>query len=931
MDKQSQPPPTSDPGAFVPESTVAAAASPAPRPRQVASPLPETIGPYRILSLLGEGGMGSVYKAEQQNPHRLVALKVIRAGIVTDELIRRFDQEAEALGRLQHPGIAQVYEAGTADSGFGPQPYFAMEFIEGHPLVAYAAEQRLNVRARLELMAKVCDAVNHAHQRGIIHRDLKPGNILVDAHGQPKVLDFGVARVTDSDAQATRQTDIGQLIGTLAYMSPEQALANPSELDLRSDVYTLGVILYQLLADKLPYNTVEAAIHEVIRVIREEDPAPLSSIHRGYRGDIETIVAKALEKDRTRRYETAADLATDIRRHLRDEPIAAQPPSAGYQMQKFARRHKALVAGAAAVFMALLVGVIASTLEATRARSAERTALAAQGAATRERDRAVKAEQQATAAEQRAEQDRNRAQDSESKALRDRNLAQEQTKRANTAAATSKAVSDFLQYDLLNQASVQSQSEKGYKVDPNITVRTALDRAAGSVAGKFDKQPAVEAEIENTIGATYINLGLHAQAENHFARSIALARKALGDTDPNTLMYEGNYGADLINQRRYADADAFVSSTLDTVRRKLGDSDPKTLGFAAQLGFIYTAEDKYEQAEALLTKTIDTQRRVLGPEHHNTLTSMSRLAYIKFGLHDYASAEALLTQILEIQRRVRGPEHADTLAATEELARLYSAQKKFAQAEALFNQLIEIQRRTKGLEAPQTVDAMSSLAEVYAAEHKNAQAEELLAQTLPVSRRVLGDEHRETLAEMDSLARVYRVEGKYAQAEALLTQLLEIQRRVLGPESPQTLSAISRLAYDYFLEGNYAQAESLYSQGLEIGRRVLKPDDPLLLSILENLGSTLSHQGRYDEGEKLFREAIRNTAQAQLQTLWYNFACAAAVAGRKDDALEHLSQAIDLGFNQADYLGQDDDLKSLRGDPRFDAIVAKARQAAQGK
>src|SRR5215831_1152755 len=301
------------------------------------------IGRYRILRLIGEGGMGAVYEAEQDHLRRTVALKIIKPGLASPELLRRFEQESQALGRLQHPGIARIYDAGTADTGFGPQPYFAMEFIHGKSLLEYAKAHELNTRQRLELMAKVCEAVHHAHQRFIIHRDLKPGNILVDESGQPKVLDFGVARVTDSDAQATRQTDVGRLVGTLAYMSPEQVLADPLELDTRSDVYALGVILFELLAGRLPYK-ISRQLHEAVQTIREEEPAPLSAISRAYRGDIETIVAKALEKDKERRYASAADLASDIRHFLKDEPIVARWPSATYRLRKFTRRHKALVA-----------------------------------------------------------------------------------------------------------------------------------------------------------------------------------------------------------------------------------------------------------------------------------------------------------------------------------------------------------------------------------------------------------------------------------------------------------------------------------------------------------------------------------------------------------------------------------------------------------
>ena len=230
-------------------------------------PIPSVIGEYRILRLLGAGGMGTVYEAEQQTPHRKVALKIIKPGLSTDELLRRFELEANALGRLQHPGIAQIYEAGAADAGFGPQPYFAMEFIQGLSLLQHAEAHHLNMRERLELMAKVCEAVHHAHQRGIIHRDLKPGNILVDETGQPKILDFGVARVTDSETQVTRQTDVGQLVGTLAYMSPEQVMSDPLELDVRSDVYALGVILYELLAGRLPYE-LSRRLTEAVETIR---------------------------------------------------------------------------------------------------------------------------------------------------------------------------------------------------------------------------------------------------------------------------------------------------------------------------------------------------------------------------------------------------------------------------------------------------------------------------------------------------------------------------------------------------------------------------------------------------------------------------------------------------------------------------------------
>ncbi|HET9217530.1 MAG TPA: serine/threonine-protein kinase [Terriglobia bacterium] len=331
------------------------------------------IGRYRILRRIGEGGMGFVFEAQQEYPHRTVALKLIKPGITSLEMLRRFEQESDALGRLQHPGIAQIYEAGTADTGYGPQPYFAMELIRGETLLDYAETHALATRDRLELFTKVCDAVDHAHQRGLIHRDLKPGNILVDEAGQPKVLDFGAARPTERHTPSTARTSIGQLVGTLAYMSPEQALADPLELDTRSDVYTLGVILYELLTARLPYS-IGKWMHETLQAIREEDPERLSSINRSYRGDIETIVAKALEKDKAHRYSSAADLAADIQRHLRDEPIIARPRSVGYQLTKFGRRHRGMVAGVIGLLV-VLGAVATSSWQVVRAKEAERAAI----------------------------------------------------------------------------------------------------------------------------------------------------------------------------------------------------------------------------------------------------------------------------------------------------------------------------------------------------------------------------------------------------------------------------------------------------------------------------------------------------------------------------------------------------------------------------
>ena len=756
------------------------------------SALPSFIGAYRIVCRLGEGGMGVVYEAEQEHPRRTVALKIIKSGLSDPRLVRRFEHELLALGRLQHSGIAQIYEAGTAETGFGPQPYFAMEFIRGRPLLEYADAHQLNTRQRLSLIAKVCDAVHHAHQRGIIHRDLKPGNILVDETGQPKILDFGVARATDCDIWMTHQTDVGQIIGTLAYMSPEQVLADPLELDTRSDVYALGVVLYQLLAGRLPYN-VSGRLPETVRTIQEEEPRALSAISSAYRGDIETIVGKALEKDKTRRYASVAEMAADIRRYLHDEPIMARPASTIYQLQKFARRHKALVFGIAAVFVVLIAGIIVSTREAAR---------------------------------------------------------------ANRETATSRAISDFLQNDLLAQASASKQARPNNKPDPDLKVRTALDRAASRISGRFDKQPEVEAAIRETIGQTYMDLGLYPEARAQLERALDLQRRVLGAKNPETLKTMALLGNIAILQGKYPEAERVLGQTLEMQRRVLGLEHLDTLKSMSDLGSVLRQEGKYPQAEALDSEVIDIQRRILGPEHPDTLASMASLASVCRNEGKYQQAETLSNQILQIRRRVLGPDHPDTLKSMNNLANVYLNEDEFPPAEALYSQTLEIRHRVLGPEHPDTLASMMNLSITYFADGKFAQAEALESQTLEIQRRVLGPEHPNTLASMDSLATALFAQGKYAQAEELDRQVVDIRRRVLGPEHPDTLSSREELARVYAGRGEYLRAEVLFRELLQTETCVLGPDHPDTLTVVSQIGHMYQQWEKYGLAESYAAQAL---------------------------------------------------------------------------
>jgi tetratricopeptide (TPR) repeat protein len=719
------------------------------------------IGRYKIRNIVGHGGMGMVYEAEQENPHRIVALKVLRSAFAAPDLHRRFKHESEALGRLQHPGIARIYEAGAADTDLGPQPYFAMELIRGLRLLEYAQQHQLNTRQRVALMVKICEAADHAHERGIIHRDLKPGNILVDETGQPKILDFGVARFTDSDANATAQTSFGEVVGTLAYMSPEQILADPQNLDARSDVYSLGVLLYEFLAGRLPYE-VSPQLHQAARAIREQDPAPLSEISRDGQADLETIANKALEKDKNRRYQSAAELAADLNRFLKNEPISARPASASYQIRKLAGRHKALVVSTAVVFLVLLAGIVVSTGQAIRA--------------DRERDRALRAEQ------------------------------------------TANAVNDFLENDLLAQAGARAQARWHGQPDPNLKVRTALDRAAARISGKFDSQPLVEGAIRRTIGLAYYDLDLFQEAEPQLQRAA------------------------------------------DIRKRLLGPEHPDTLTSLHELATLYNYQGRYAPAETLYKQVLEGRRRVLGPDHQDTLAVMSDLGLAISYEGDDARAEPIFASVLQADRRVLGEENPNTLSVMDNLASANGRLGKFAASEELFVKEMEISRRVLGPQHPDTINVMHNLASIYRNEGKYAQADALFLAVLDARRRALGDDHWETQNTRFSLALSYRAQGRYTEAESLFLRAAESLRRGLGPEHPLTLKAMYYLAELYRRQGRFAEAEPLLNKVLEARRRIFGPDNLFTAQVQASLGEMNLQRHEWSGAENLLREALRTRA-----------------------------------------------------------------------
>ncbi|HVG55928.1 MAG TPA: serine/threonine-protein kinase [Vicinamibacterales bacterium] len=860
--------------------------------------LPARIGRYRIVRLIGEGGMGAVYEAEQDQPRRTVALKVIKPGLAGPELLRRFAQEAQALGRLQHPGIAQIYDAGTADTGFGSQPYFAMEFIRGASLREYADSRRLGLRERLELMVKICDAVHHAHQRGLIHRDLKPGNIIVDEAGQPKILDFGVARVTDSDTQVTLQTDVGQLVGTLNYMSPEQVLADPLDIDTRSDVYALGVILYELLSGRLPYQ-ISKRLHEAMQTIREEDPSRLSTIDRRYRGDIETIAAKALEKDKTRRYSSAAELAADITRYLKDEPIVAQPPTARYQLEKFARRHKALVGGVAAVFVVLVAGVVVSTWQAIRASRAEYAAVqerdraaAAGRAAVVQRDRATAAERSATSARDDAVAARGVAIAAEGQAKQERDRAVAEKQRADTESATAKAVSEFLQKNLFEQ--VTGGIDRAAAQD--LSVSGALDRTAARIDGTFAGQPLVEAGVREAVGTAYMGLLLWDKAATQFDRAVAIRRRAQGDEDSDTLKALRRLVAIDANQRRWQPAEARMKQILEVQRRRSGPDHADTLQYTLDLAGIYLTWGKLEQAEPLAARAAEGRQRTLGPDHKDTIGALAIQVAIyaqekkfadaqRVGEAAYASARrtlgekdtltiGLATTLQQIAVQARPADRAQRARVLTDVSkglaetRATSLPEMVAIAAARATNAFQQNRLDEAI--PPLLEAMeasrragqeelsltSILAGIYALQGKLAEAQQTLA---PIMARP--DPNKDLMANvlpfaLRNIGTRLRNDKRFAEAEPYLVKLVPLVVVTPGETSNQTRTDAFLLADVYAAQGKYAESERAFVPLLEMQRRVAGRESLAAFATQAHLGWTQLMQGRLADSEKTLREAL---------------------------------------------------------------------------
>jgi tetratricopeptide (TPR) repeat protein/tRNA A-37 threonylcarbamoyl transferase component Bud32 len=832
----------------------------------------QTLGRYKLLEKLGEGGCGVVYVAEQTVPvRRRVALKVIKLGMDTKQVVARFEAERQALAMMDHPNIAKVLDAGATEQG---RPFFVMELVRGIRITDYCDQNQLATKDRLDLFMKVCQAIQHAHQKGIIHRDIKPSNILVamnDGVPVPKVIDFGIAKATEGRlTEHTIYTQLNQFVGTPAYMSPEQAEVSGLDIDTRSDIYSLGVLLYELLTGSPPFDPhllVVDGIDSIRRTIREiEPPRPSTRLstmqgdaltamakRRGteslqllklIRGDLDWIVMKCLEKDRTRRYETANGLAMDIHRHLVGEAVVAVPPSSAYRMKKLILRHRVGVAAAGAVTAALLIGVVAFAWQARIARQ--------------QRDRAVAAEAEAkTRASELA-----KVSEFQSSMLSDIDVAEAGAKlMTNISAKFAAALAKLGVPEAERMNRTQALERELAHVNATDTAlemidRTILKPAINAAQTQFKDQPVVDANLLHTIGDLYRVLGLYPDAVPLEEQALAIRRRVLGEDDPDTLTSLNDLGVVLEQQGKWPEAEKYYREALEKREKLLGPDHKSTLTSLGNLGNFLRARGNYKEAEPLLRSAVERSKRVLGETNRDTFIQMNCLGFLYISEGRMAEAEPLWRDAYEKGRRALGEDDPDVLAWINNLAGLLQVQGKIKEAEPYFQESVAKHRRIRGEDHPNTITAIGALAGNLSRQGRYAEAEALYLEDLEKSRRVLGNDRRETWVAMNNIGNLYTKEGRLAEAEPYLREVLAARQRLLGPEHPDTLIAMDNLAKLLMNQGEMVEAEKLFRDAVEKSSRVLGKDHPDTLIVMNNFGNLLMQQGRLTEAEPLVRETL---------------------------------------------------------------------------
>ncbi|MBL8729026.1 MAG: serine/threonine protein kinase [Planctomycetes bacterium] len=793
--------------------------------------LPERIGTYRIVGLVGEGGMGAVYEAQQESPRRTVALKVIRPGHVTPQMLRRFEHECEVLGRLQHPGIAQIHEAGTVLDGHGRRlPFFAMEFIRGEELDLYARHHSLGTRERLELMARVCDAVSHAHQKGVIHRDLKPGNILVDETGQPKILDFGVARATDADVQRTTlQTDVGAIIGTIPYMSPEQVGGDPHQLDTRSDVYALGVITYELLTGRMPYDLSARMVHEALRVIREEEPTRLSRIDRHLRGDVETIVGKALEKDKTRRYPSAESFAADIRRHLAFEPISARPASTWYQAAKFARRNKGLVTGLAVALLLLIVGLIGTGLGLREALAAGEREIAAR--------KAAQASEAAAIAAGREEQ-------------RQREQAERERRQAEIDRDKSRVIAEFL-------AGTLGGLEQMTALDRDTTLlEEMLDRAARRLEnGDLRATPEAELYLLDSIGPLYLQISKPESARRLLERAVARHRTQGEDSIAMALSLS-QLGSSLDLLGKSAEGVALLDEAVQMWERT-GPADDRDFALTlSHLGQALMSAGDFRRSEQVQRRAVEMWRRLDGEASIPLSGGLRCLGAVQLRQGDLAGAETTLREALTMVQGLVDDDHPIVATSSGLLGQVLEMKGDLAGAADLLRAALASQRRLHRSDHELVAGAMSSLSGVLVGLREFDEAEALARESLAMYRRLFPGDHPRVALQTNNVGHLLQQKGDLDGAEALFREALAMLQRILPASHPSLPPLLHNLGCLLVAKSDFEAAVPLFRDAIERMDRLFPDGHPHTALCRFQLAEALRGQGDLAAAEAMHREAL---------------------------------------------------------------------------
>lgn len=784
--------------------------------------------------------MGAVYLASQSEPvKRQVALKLIKPGMDSKAVLARFDAERQALALMDHPNIARIYDGGVTPSG---QPFFVMELVHGVPLTRYCDQRRLSVDARLQLFVLVCQAVQHAHQKGIIHRDLKPGNVLVtevDGRPSPKVIDFGVAKATEFTLTDQSMADFGAIVGTPTYMSPEQADPTSMDIDTRTDVYALGVMLYELLAGSTPLDARQlqrGAFLEVLRMVREvEPPRPSTKLSSAdalpniaanrdiepsklahlLRGELDWVVMKALEKDRTRRYETANGFARDIQRYLADEVVEARPPSAGYRVQKFVRRHRGAVTAGATVAAALVLATGVSVWFGM------------------------------SEARQRAEADR----------MRD--LAQANAAAEVKARTRAEAINTFVTTALQSSDPMQFGKK-------DTTIAQAMANAIAKIeTGAFKDDLETEAGLKDTIGLILKNNGKHEQARLLLEQALATRERVYKGDHPDIALSLNNLAQLYVAQSKYAQAEPLLKRSLAMFEKTCGPEHGDVAAGLNSLAALHYLQGQLDQAEPLFRRALALREKILSPNQRDLALTLNDLALVCSAQGNYAEAEAGMKRALAIYEQSLGPDHPDVAATLNSLATMYDDQGQFALAVPLFVRALSICEKSLGPDHPIVATGQHNLADLYRKTGQFAEAEPLFQRALAVREKAFGPVHEDVAVVLNNFAMLYKAHRRYAEAEPLLLRCLAIDEKLHGPEHPEVALTLHNLAGFYEVQEQYAKAEEAYKRSLAIREKMLGRDHVEVGTSLNNFALLYGTQKQFAQAEPLSQRAVAIYRQAK--------------------------------------------------------------------